>query len=94
VPLARVATEDEVLELSGAFLQLYREEGRYLERTAPYVERVGIERIKALVVDDQANRKALFQRFLVSQRSAQVDPWAERAAGAESHEFKPLLAAE
>ncbi len=41
--LVRLATETEVLEHVGAFLQLYREEARYLERTAPWVARVGID---------------------------------------------------
>ena len=37
-PLAQVATEEEVLEYAGAFMQLYREEARYLERTAPWID--------------------------------------------------------
>ena len=90
-PLTRVATEDEVLEVCGAFLQLYREEARYLERTAPWVERVGVDSIRARVVDDLANRKALYRRFLHGQSFAQDDPWAERAAGRDSFEFEPLL---
>ena len=44
--LVRVATEDEVLEYTAAFLQLYREEAHYLERTAPWVERVGLDYVK------------------------------------------------
>ena len=39
--LVKVKTPEEVLEYSGAFLQLYREEGCYLERTVHYVSRVG-----------------------------------------------------
>jgi nitrite reductase (NADH) large subunit len=38
----------------------------------------------------KAGRKALAQRFLDSQQHAQVDPWAERARGADSNEFNPL----
>jgi nitrite reductase (NADH) large subunit len=88
--LCHVHTAEEVLEHAGAFLQLYREEGRYLERTAPYVERVGLERIRARVVDDADGRRALFQRFQESQRTAQVDPWRERAEGTEAQDFVPL----
>ena len=47
---AQVATEDEVLEYVGAFLQLYREEARYLERTAPWIERVGIDYVRRRIV--------------------------------------------
>ncbi len=88
--LVRVTTEAEVLEYVGAFLQLYREEAHYLERTAPWIERHGIEYLKRLLVDDAENRRALYARFLYSQRFWQTDPWAERAAGADAHEYAAL----
>jgi len=88
--LTKVATEEEVLEYSGAFAQLYREEARYLERTAPWVERVGLNHIKQQILEDADNRQALYQRFKLSQQYAQVDPWRERAEGGEAHEFTPL----
>jgi nitrite reductase (NADH) large subunit len=92
--LCKVATSGEVLEYCAAFLQLYREEARYLERTAHWIERVGIESVRTRIVDDAAGRAALRDRFLHSQRRAQSDPWAERAAGAEAHEFRALAVVE
>ena len=88
--LCKVETEEQVMEYCAAFTQLYREEAHYLERTAPWVERVGLAHIKARMVDDAANRKALAERFLISQKPAQVDPWKARAEGEASHEFTPL----
>jgi nitrite reductase (NADH) large subunit len=88
--LCKVATEEEVLEYCGAFIQKYREEAHYLERTAPWVERVGLNTIKDAMVDNKAQRQALHQRFLHSQQFAQIDPWALRASGAEPHEFSPI----
>jgi nitrite reductase (NADH) large subunit len=88
--LVRVVSETEVLEHVGAFLQLYREEARYLERTAPWIVRVGIDYVRARIVADGDGRRALHQRFLAAQRTAQVDPWAERAAGAHAHEYRAL----
>ncbi|HEX7079699.1 MAG TPA: nitrite reductase large subunit NirB [Gammaproteobacteria bacterium] len=88
--LCKVETEEQVLEHCGAFLQLYREEGRYLERTAAWIERVGLSHVKQRVVDDAASRSALHGRFLEAQRHAQVDPWAERASGKDVNEFVPL----
>jgi nitrite reductase (NADH) large subunit len=88
--LVRLATEDEVLEHVGAFLQLYREEARYLERTAPWVARVGIEYVRARVVGDHEGRRALQARFLAAQAMVQSDPWAQRAGGAEAHEYRVL----
>ncbi|MBK8182951.1 MAG: NAD(P)/FAD-dependent oxidoreductase [Candidatus Competibacteraceae bacterium] len=89
--LCKVATENEAMEYAGAFMQLYREEGRYLERTAPWIERVGLGYVKARLVEDEEGRQALYARFLESQRYAQIDPWAERASGrVDAHEFQPL----
>ncbi len=88
--LVQVKTEEEVLEYAAAFMQLYREEAHYLERTAPWIVRVGIDYVKQRLVEDAAGRKALQARFLVSQKSAQVDPWDERVKGAQAHEFAPL----
>ena len=42
----KLKTHEEVLEYAGAFLQLYREEGWYLERTVHYLARVGLEHAK------------------------------------------------
>jgi nitrite reductase (NADH) large subunit len=89
--LCHVKTTEEALEYCAAFLQLYREEARYLERTAPWIERVGLSYIKQRIVEDGNSRKALQQRFLESQKYFQVDPWAERASqGVDRHEFIPL----
>jgi len=88
--LCKVETEEEVLEYCGAFCQKYREEAHYLERTAPWVERVGLSSIRQAIVDDEANRKALYERFKISQKYAQIDPWKQRAEGEEAHEFTPL----
>lgn len=89
--LCKVASEQEVLEYCGAFIQLYREDARYLERTAPWVERVGLTSIKQKIVENTAERKALHARFQESQKYAQVDPWAKRASeGVDRHEFIPL----
>ncbi|MCX7626843.1 MAG: nitrite reductase large subunit NirB [Methylophilaceae bacterium] len=76
--LCKVATDAEVMEYSAAFLQLYREEGWYLERTVHFVRRVGLDYVKARVVDDAASRKALYERLLYALQGYQ-DPWAELA---------------
>ena len=94
--ICKVATEQEALDYCAAFIQLYREEARYLERTAPWIERVGIDYIKARIVEDETGREALRARFLYSQSFSQEDPWARRVAGedAELHqhlaEVRPL----
>jgi len=88
--LCKVATAAEVLEYCGAFMQLYREGAHYMERTAPWIERVGLAHVKQHVVEDAAGRAALFARFLDSQRNSQDDPWKERAEGKDAHEYQSL----
>jgi nitrite reductase (NADH) large subunit len=88
--LCKVATEQEAMDYCAAFIQLYREEARYLERTAPWIERVGLEHIKARIVDDAPGREELRARFLYSQSFSQDDPWAQRAEGAEAEHHAPM----
>ena len=88
--LCRVATEREAMDYCAAFIQLYREEARYLERTAPWIERVGLDYLKARIVEDEEGREALTARFLYSQSFSQDDPWAERAAGAHREQHAHL----
>lgn len=90
--LVRVSREEEVLEYAGAFLQLYREEAWYLERTAPWIARVGIAYVKQRLIEDADGRRQLYARFLHAQSFVQSDPWAARAAGAEKHEYSTLMA--
>lgn len=88
--LCKVKTPEEVKEYCGAYMQLYREEARYLERTAPWLERVGLAYVKERIVEDAENRKALHARFLHAQSFSQIDPWAERANGLDRAEFTKL----
>ncbi|MDB5816337.1 MAG: nirB [Rhodocyclales bacterium] len=83
----KVKTDDEVMEYSGAFLQIYREEAYYLERTVHYVQRVGLDYVKAKVVEDAANRKALYERLLFTLQGYK-DPWLERSASVGVAELK------
>lgn len=75
----KLKTADEVREYSGAFLQLYREEAFYLERTVHYLQRVGMEHIKKAVLEDADNRQALNARLQFAL-SLEQDPWQERIA--------------
>jgi nitrite reductase (NADH) large subunit len=88
--LGHVTTEDEAIEVIAALVQLYREQGRYLERIYKWTKRVGIETIRSQVLDDVARRKALYERFVYSQTFAQSDPWSERVNGRDAHEFAAM----
>jgi nitrite reductase (NADH) large subunit len=90
--LGLVKTEDEALEVIVALVQMYREQARYLERIYKWTKRIGVAEIRRQVLDDVPRRKAFFERFVYSQKFAQVDPWSERVSGLHKHEFRSLAA--
>jgi nitrite reductase (NADH) large subunit len=88
--LCKLKTSEEVLEYSGAFLQLYREEGWYLERTVHYVGRVGLDYVKKKILDDEKGRKALWERLKCSLEG-EPDPWFEfDKAAVDTRQFQPV----
>lgn len=88
--LGLVKTEDEALEHIVALTQMYREQGRYLERIYKWAKRIGHDEIRRQIMGDPEKRRAYYDRFVFSQTFAQVDPWSERVSGKDKHEFKPM----
>ena len=88
----KLKTAAEVLEYTGAFMQLYREEGWYLERTVHYVARVGLEHVKKRILDDAAGRLALWERLQFAL-DGEPDPWFEfDRAEVDTRQFSALKA--
>ncbi len=88
--LGHVTTEAEAIAVIAALVQLYREQGRYLERIYKWAKRVGLDTIRQQTFTDTERRRVLYDRFVFSQQFSQTDPWAERASGKDAHEFAPL----
>jgi len=88
--LCKVETDEELFEYTKAYMQFYREEAYYLERTAHWIERVGLEYVKEVMFDDK-KRKMYAASFDESQRTAQVDPWAESIKDGFTKEFSPIV---
>ncbi|WP_099911711.1 nitrite reductase large subunit NirB [Puniceibacterium antarcticum] len=86
--LCDVPTEEEALEVTAAFVQIYRENAKYLDRPYKWIAKVGLDWVKERVVDDLENRRALVARFDLSQTIYRKDPWAPLAAKADT--FAPL----
>ncbi len=88
--LVKLKTAEEVLEYTGAFCELYRQEGWYLERTVHYVSRVGLDYVKKRVLDDAAGRKALWERLQFAL-DGEPDPWFEHdKAAVDTRQFEAL----
>ncbi len=89
----KLKTAEEVLEYTGAFMQLYREEGWYLERTVHYINRVGLDYVKKKILDDAALRAALWAK-LQAALDGEPDPWfALQEAKVDTRQFTPLVTA-
>jgi nitrite reductase (NADH) large subunit len=88
----KLKTAAEVLEYTGAFCELYRQEGWYLERTVHYVSRVGLDYVKKKILDDHEGRKALWERLQFAL-DGEPDPWFELdKAAVDTRQFEALAA--
>ena len=75
--LCTVETEAEVVAITGAFLQLYREEADYAERSSKWVEHVGVKMIKETVVNDTTKREELLKSLKIALTMVN-EPWGRR----------------
>jgi len=88
--LVKLKTAEEVMEYTGAFMQLYRKEGWYLERTVHYVARVGLDHVKQRILEDHEGRKALWAELQFAL-DGEPDPWFEFAkAQVDVRQFEPV----
>ena len=87
--LVVVETEAEAMDVTVAFVQLYREHAKYLDRPYKWIRKVGLDWIKSQVLDAEI-RAALIARFDLSQSIYQKDPWAEHAKPDAARRFQPL----
>ena len=72
-----VNTEDEVLLYMGRFIQYYREHGRYLERSYGFLERVGIDNLRKILIEDSLGICAQLDAEIQKAVDAYLDPWQE-----------------
>jgi nitrite reductase [NAD(P)H] large subunit len=92
--LCVVGSEDEVIRYSGRFMQYYRENAKYKERTYGFVERVGIERIRAVVIDDSEGVAESLDAAMQASIDAAFDPWKEATEPKTANQFASLITAE
>nr|MDA3887780.1 (2Fe-2S)-binding protein [Allgaiera sp.] len=87
--LVDVASEQEAIDWIVAFVQLYREHGKYLDRPYKWVAKVGLGWVQEVLSDDR-RRAELVARFDLSQTIYQKDPWAARTDAATRRAWSPL----
>lgn len=89
--LATVDSPEEVMTLTGRFLQYYRENGNWLERTYAFVPRVGIEKVRAVVVDDAEGIAGALDANMAKSVAAYRDPWLDGREPVTEGQFRTSL---
>ncbi len=89
--LCVVDSHDDVLKYAARFMQYYRENAKYLERPYGFVDRIGIDRIRAVVVEDSEGIAVRLDAAIQSSIDAYQDPWAESYTASRPNEFSSLL---
>ncbi|MDI9939507.1 nitrite reductase large subunit NirB [Rhodococcus sp. IEGM 1351] len=89
--LATVESPDAVVELGGRFIQYYRENAKWLERTYDFVPRMGLEHLQALLVRDEEDIMTGLDERIQTAVDGYRDPWKERSAPKSPAQFAPSL---
>jgi nitrite reductase (NADH) large subunit len=92
--LVTVETHDAAMLHMGRFMQYYRENAKYLERTYDFVERLGINRLRAILLDDAEGICARLDAEIKTAADAYVDPWQEAASPVHPSQFVSTLPVE
>ncbi|NAZ86209.1 nitrite reductase large subunit NirB [Kineococcus indalonis] len=89
--LATVDSPEEVITLTGRFIQFYREWGNWLERTYEFVPRLGIERVRAVLVEDSDGMAEGLDERMQATVDNYRDPWQEGEQPVTPGQFRPAL---
>ena len=89
--LATVDSQEEVVTLTGRFLQYYRENAKWLERTYAFVPRIGLDKIRAVVVNDSDGIAERLDQAMAESVAAYRDPWQDGAHPVTPGQFRTAL---
>ncbi|OGX28706.1 MAG: hypothetical protein A2705_03185 [Omnitrophica WOR_2 bacterium RIFCSPHIGHO2_01_FULL_52_10] len=79
---------EETVRVIGRFMQYYREHAKYLERTYGFVERVGIDVLKGILIEDSLGICARLDAKIQEAVDAYRDPWREAREPAYERQFE------
>jgi nitrite reductase (NADH) large subunit len=93
--LCRVKSQEEALRITARFMQYYQEHAKYLERTYDFVPRIGLDKLKAILIDDSEGICAGLDERMQMYLDAALDPWVEdpkarNGDGAYAGQFAPI----
>jgi nitrite reductase (NADH) large subunit len=91
--MCTVDSEERAIALAGRFMQFYRENAKWRERTYDFVARIGIERIRAVIVEDCEGLGAALDAAMQASVDAAYDPWKEATAPKTANQFTSIISA-
>src|ERR1035441_8082338 len=89
--LCVVDSHEDVMKYAARFMQYYREKAKYLERTYGFVERIGIQTLRSIVVDDSDGIATRLDAAIEASIAAYQDPWKDSYTSAPPTYFASLL---
>jgi nitrite reductase (NADH) large subunit len=90
--LATVDSPEAVIELAGRFMQYYRENANWLERTYDFVPRIGLAKIQQVLLEDSEGIVADLDANMQRSIDAYTDPWGQDGPSpATPGQFRPSL---
>ncbi len=92
--LCTVDSPEAVMRMTGRYIQYYREHARWLERTYAFMERVGVDTVRAVVVDDRDGTCEQLDAALQRSLSAYRDPWLEGRSPVVANQFRTVVRTE
>ncbi|MDQ3090328.1 MAG: (2Fe-2S)-binding protein, partial [Actinomycetota bacterium] len=89
--LCTLDTEEEAMQVAGRFMQYYRQNAKWLERTYTFMERVGVDEVRAVVVEDRDGDAADLDAAMQASVEAYADPWLEADAPVTPNQFATVV---
>lgn len=91
--LYTAGSEEEAMQVGSRFMQFYRENAKWKERTYTFMERVGLERVRAVVVEDSEGICEALDAAMEASIAATVDPWLEAITPKTANQFASVISA-
>jgi nitrite reductase (NADH) large subunit len=88
--LCRVRTQEEALRIIGRFLIYYRDNARWLERSYDFVPRIGMDKLRKVLLEDELGLCGYFDREVEATIAAYADPWLEREKPVYAGQFEDV----
>ncbi|MBA3745994.1 MAG: NAD(P)/FAD-dependent oxidoreductase [Solirubrobacterales bacterium] len=89
--LCTVEDADSAMLMTGRFIQYYRENARWLERTYAFMQRIGADTVRAVVIDDRDGDAARLDAELQRSLAAYSDPWLEGREPVTANQFQSTI---